>query len=110
MTESSPALPASPTRSGGSRITLRPSAREALWGYIFIGPWLIGLVLFTGGPMLASLAMSFTNFDLLHADQTRFVGLDNYIHMANDPLVATSLIATLKFALLTVPLTMVASL
>jgi multiple sugar transport system permease protein len=110
MTESSQALPATPSRPGRSRLALRPSVREALWGYVFIGPWLIGLVLFTAGPMLASLVMSFTNFDLLHADQTRFIGLDNYIHMANDPLVATSVIATFKFALLTVPLTMIASL
>jgi multiple sugar transport system permease protein len=110
MTESTQALPASPSRPRRRRLAVTPSRREAIWGYVFIGPWLIGLVLFTAGPMIASLAMSFTNFDLLHADETRFVGIDNYVHMANDPLVATSLVATFKFALLTVPLTMVASL
>jgi ABC-type sugar transport system permease subunit len=89
---------------------LRPSVREALWGYIFIGPWLIGLLIFTAGPIIASFAMSLTNFDLLHADQVRFVGFDNYIHMASDPLVATSVASTLKFAIIVVPLTMLASL
>ena len=52
-----------PTR----RMVLRPSVREALWGYVFIGPWLIGLVLFTAGPMIASFAMSLTDFNLVQA-------------------------------------------
>jgi multiple sugar transport system permease protein len=110
MTESTKALPATPSRPGPSRFVLRPSVREAIWGYVFVGPWLIGLVLFTAGPMIASFVMSLTDFDLLHADSVRFVGLDNYIQMANDPLVATSVVATFKFALITVPLTMLASL
>jgi multiple sugar transport system permease protein len=84
--------------------------REAAWGVAFIGPWLIGLVLFTAGPMVASLVMSFTNFDHVHPDQATFVGLDNYARLATDPTVAGSLIATVKFALITIPLTMVASL
>jgi multiple sugar transport system permease protein len=109
MTDTSQALPVTP-RPRRSRWTLRPSTREALWGYVFLAPWLIGLALFTAGPMIASLVMSLTNFDLLHADQTRFVGIDNYIHLTNDPLVAKSLVATFKFAIITIPLTMVASL
>jgi multiple sugar transport system permease protein len=88
----------------------RPSVREAAWGFVFIGPWLIGLVLFTAGPMIASLVMSFTNFDLVHPDAVRFVGADNYVRMAGDPTVIGSLIATLKFAAITIPLTMAASL
>jgi multiple sugar transport system permease protein len=54
--------------------------------------------------------MSLTNFDLLHADQARFIGLDNYVRMTKDPLVLQSLVATFKFALITVPVTMIASL
>ena len=88
MTESPQALPVT-TSPRRSRWTLRPSTREAIWGYVYIAPWLIGLALFTGGPILASLAMSLTNFDLLHTDQTRFIGLDNYIRLTTDPLVAT---------------------
>jgi len=87
-----------------------PAFREAFWGFVFIGPWLIGLAVFTAGPMIASLAMSLTDFNLLAAEKTRFVGIDNYIQMTRDPLVATSVIATVKFALLFVPLTMIASL
>ena len=109
MTDTSQALPVTP-RPRRSRWTLRPSTREAIWGYVFLGPWLIGLALFTAGPIIASLVMSLTNFDLLHADQTRFIGIDNYIRLTKDPLVAQALIATLKFAIITIPLTMVASL
>jgi ABC-type sugar transport system permease subunit len=109
MTASPEALSGAP-RTGRSRLVLRPSVREAIWGFVFIGPWLIGLILLTAGPIVASLVMSLTNFDLLHADQTRFVGLDNYAQMTADPLVAQALIATFKFAIIVIPLTMGASL
>lgn len=108
-----------PTRSlpGAGRPRLRrphpfrsPARREAAWGYVFIGPWLIGLALFTAGPIIASLVMSMTNFDLLHVDQTRFVGLDNYARMVDDPLLRQALAATFKFALFVIPVTMLASL
>jgi len=108
MTETPQALPVTPVRR--SRPRFRPTTREAVWGYVFVGPWLLGLILFTGGPIIASLLMSLTNFDLLHADQTRFIGLDNYIRMTSDPLVAQSLVATFKFALIVIPVTMLASL
>ncbi|HEX7591306.1 MAG TPA: hypothetical protein VF375_05090, partial [Candidatus Limnocylindrales bacterium] len=39
--------------------------REAAWGYIFISPWIVGLVLFAAVPILASLALSLTDYDLL---------------------------------------------
>ena len=89
---------------------LRPSVREAAWGFVFIGPWLIGLMLFTAGPMIASLVMSFTDFNLVRPDGTTFIGLDNYVRMASDPTIAQSLVATLKFALIAIPVTMLASL
>ena len=97
-------LPARPAR------VLRPSVREALWGYVYIGPWLVGLVVFTAGPMLVSLLMSFTDFNLVHPETTTFVGLDNYVRMWNDPTIWASLIATFKFALIAIPVTMLASL
>ena len=87
-----------------------PGLREAFWGFVFIGPWLIGLVLFTLGPMVASLVMSLTNFDLVHPGNVRFVGLQNYERLASDPTVAQSLVATFKFAAISIPVTMLASL
>jgi multiple sugar transport system permease protein len=109
MTRSTQVMATTP-RTTRSRPRLRPSQREAIWGYVFVGPWLVGLLLFTAGPMVASLVMSLTNFDLLHADQTRFVGLDNYVRMTTDPLVGQALLATFKFALIVIPATMLASL
>ena len=99
-----------PTTPPGRTLVLRPSVREALWGYLFVAPWLVGLVLFTAGPMLASLAMSLTDFNLVKPEATRFVGLDNYALLASDPTIRQSLVATVKFALLAIPITMVASL
>jgi ABC-type sugar transport system permease subunit len=109
MTDSSQALTVTP-QPRRSRLRLRPSTREAIWGYVFIGPWLVGLILFTAGPIIASLIMSMTNFDLLHVEETRFIGLDNYVRMTTDPLVAQALVATFKFALIVIPVTMLASL
>ena len=87
-----------------------PSGREALWGTVFIGPWIVGLVLLTAGPMLASLVLSLTDFDLVRPEAVRFVGLDNYIRMTSDPNVLKSLIVTFRFAIIAIPLTMIASL
>lgn len=99
-----------PTSPPGPMFNLRPSVREALWGFVFIAPWLIGILLFTAGPMIASLVMSLTDFNLVKPEATRFVGLDNYARLASDPTILQSLIATFKFALLAIPLTMGASL
>jgi multiple sugar transport system permease protein len=110
MTQSTEVLASPSPRIGRSRWKLSPSTREAAWGYVFIGPWLIGLLLFTAGPMIASMLMSFTDFDLLHPDSWRFIGLDNYVRMASDPNVAQSVRVTFVFAAITVPLTMLASL
>jgi multiple sugar transport system permease protein len=110
MADSTGTMHTTASSASGLARSRGPAFREALWGFVFIGPWLIGLALFTAGPMIASLAMSLTDFNLLAAEKTRFVGLDNYVQMTRDPLVATSVIATLKFAALTVPLTMIASL
>jgi multiple sugar transport system permease protein len=109
MSQATEALRATTGRSGRSSWG-RPSVREAFWGYVFISPWLIGLVLFTAGPMIASLVMSFTDFNLLRASETRFIGLDNYVRMANDPTIAQSVGATIRFALIVIPVTMLASL
>jgi multiple sugar transport system permease protein len=102
-----------PTTPPGRRVgtlTIRPSIREALWGYVFVAPWLVGLVLFTAGPMLASLVMSLTDFNLVKPEGTTFVGLANYARLASDPTIGQSLIATFKFAVFAIPLTMGASL
>src|SRR5690606_15449801 len=87
----------------------RPAVRKKLGkrqngiAYLFMTPWLIGFLLLTAGPLLGSLALSFTNFNLLEAPT--FVGLDNYVRMfTEDPRFWQSLKVTLIYVVLTVPL------
>lgn len=49
---------------------------EALWGYAFISPWIIGFLIFTVGPMIVSLIFSFTQYSVL--TEPRWVGFQNY--------------------------------
>jgi multiple sugar transport system permease protein len=77
--------------------------REAIMGYVFAAPWIIGFVLFIAGPMLASIALSFTSWDLL--TPMRWVGFDNYNKLLfNDPLLYQSLRVTSIYAFVSVPL------
>ena len=110
MTETTEARAAPVTATTRAHRFASPSAREAIWGFIFIGPWLIGLALFTAGPIIASLVISLTDFNLVRPEDVKFIGLDNYVKMASDPNVAQSLLVTFKFAIIAIPLTMVASL
>ena len=89
---------------------MNPVRREAAWGFVFIGPWIIGFLLFTVGPLIASLVFSFTDFNLVRPEAVRFVGLDNYVRLASDPLVVQGLLVTAQFAAHRHPVTMVASL
>lgn len=78
------------------------SRREAITFYLCISPWLIGLVAFVLGPMLASFYFSLTDWTLLSPPV--WAGLDNYARMATDPLVLQSLKITGLFTLAYVPL------
>lgn len=74
-------------------------------GYAFIAPWLTGFALFTAGPMLFSLYLSFTSSNLLSTP--RWIGLENYSRMfSEDPLFWVSLWNTAVFAVFSVPLSM----
>ena len=82
--------------------------REAIEGYLFLLPWFIGFIVFTAGPMIASLVLSFTKWGLV--DTPVFIGIENYRKMINDPLVWHSLAVTARYTLLTVPIRLVVSL
>lgn len=79
--------------------------REKIDGWLFASPWILGFVLFTAGPMLASLVISFTAWDLVGAP--RWIGLDNWSRLISDPLVRQSLRVTTVYALVSVPLSIV---
>ena len=83
--------------------------REALAGYAYLSPWIIGFLVFAGGPIIASAYWSFTIYNVLRPP--RFVGFDNYIYMfTKDDLFIPSIVRTFYFAVLSVPLAMVLSL
>ena len=77
---------------------------QRIWGFIFLSPWIIGMLAFTIIPIFASLAFSFTNFELNRPEEVEFIGLANYVKMFNDPLVGVALGVTLRFAALSLPL------
>jgi multiple sugar transport system permease protein len=55
--------------------------REARWGLLFVSPWILGLLIFTLGPIVASLYYSFTEYDILGSPT--WIGLDNYVRAFN---------------------------
>lgn len=80
--------------------------QEALYGYLFASPWLIGLAVFTLYPVLSSLYYSFTNYNF--SQNYKWIGLANYkILFTSDYLIPISAQNTLFFALLSVPLNLV---
>ncbi len=82
--------------------------RKALLGYLFITPWLLGLLLFHAGPLVASLYLSFTEYDILSAP--RWVGLRNYTYaLTGDTLFWPSLARTFSYAVAVVPLSLLAA-
>jgi multiple sugar transport system permease protein len=93
---------AKPPKSGTLRVK-KYNRREALAGYLFISPWIIGFLVFTFGAMIYSLVISFSYYNLAK-NTMRPAGLDNYRAMFDDPKVVMSLKNTLLYALMAVPL------
>jgi len=77
---------------------------ETRWAFLFLLPWIIGFVIFTAGPMIASLVLSFTNIGLRRGFD--FVGTANYERLMNDPRVGLALGNTAFYTILHVPLAM----
>ena len=76
---------------------------RTLSGYMFLTPWLIGFIGLTAGPILVSLYLSFTDFDLLQSPN--WVGAANYVRIATaDPKFLSSMKVTFLFVLFAVPL------
>ena len=83
-------------------------ARETRAAFAFLAPWIVGFLVFTFGPMIWSLVLSFTNYNLV--DPPKNVGFKNYQRMFDDPRVHTALANTFFYAVLFVPLAIVVAL
>lgn len=92
----------------GKRRTWRQK-KENRAGYAFVTPWILGLLLFTTGPMLLSLLMSFADWDIIRP--ARWRGLGNYGEAFGvDPIFWTALKVTAIYTVAAVPLGLIASL
>jgi multiple sugar transport system permease protein len=75
---------------------------DNLAGHLFLLPWFIGVLVFTIGPMIASLLLSFTDYNLLQPPT--WAGLDNIVRMMEDERLLNSLRVTLVYVIVSVPL------
>jgi len=82
--------------------------REAVDGWLFITPWLLGFLFFTAGPMIGSAVISFLDWEIL--TPPTWVGLTNFRQMATDPLFRLSLYNTAYYTFIGVPIYLVAAL
>lgn len=76
--------------------------REAIWGIVCVMPALLGFLLFSAGPILASLGISFTDWNALRPPN--WIGLDNFIAIVQDPLFWQSVRVTAIYTAVSVPL------
>jgi multiple sugar transport system permease protein len=100
-----------PHRPGQVTVTTRLRGRydRNLWFFIFVGPFVAGLLVFVYIPIIWSVVLSF--FDAHNTvTPTRFVGLSNYLDMVRDSAFRSSLLTFIVFALFIVPTTFVISL
>lgn len=106
----------------GRLVRRSPSqVREATWGLILVSPWILGLIIFTLGPILVSFYWGFTEYDILGTP--KWVGIDNYVnafglqkvlpgfsHLKGDRQFYRAIWNTLIYSGITVPIGTVSSL
>jgi len=86
----------------------REAGRDNKSAYLFLAPWLIGLIVITLGPLIASLYLSFTKYSLIQAPQ--WIGFENYVRMFSDPRLLKSLQVTFTYVIVGVPLQLIVAL
>jgi multiple sugar transport system permease protein len=97
---SPPAKPGWLARVTGTQTKFQ--TQRAMWVYVFALPWVLGLIIFWGGPILASLYFGFTNYEVIGS--AKWVGLANYQRaFTSDDLFWPSMGRTFGFALAYVP-------
>ncbi len=91
----SPASPAPGTAPRGRR-------RQELAAHVFMTPWLVGLLAVTALPMLASLYLAFTDYNVLSSPE--FIGTANFTRLVDDARFWSSVRVTLTYVVVSVPL------
>lgn len=92
--------PTKPGRRPSGNALAKEDARN-FW--LFLSPWIIGFLLFGLGPLVASLVLSFTNYNIFN--KPHFIGLANYKEMFfHDPLIYKALWNTFFYTIFAVPL------
>src|SRR5271157_976586 len=87
----------------------RAASREAVIGYLFAAPVILGLIVWVIGPMIGSILISFTDWNVLSAP--RWLGLRNYVRLfTSDLFFGNSLLVTAYYVALNVALTFIYSL
>jgi multiple sugar transport system permease protein len=94
-----------PASHTGRRKTWRKDGRAAL---LFLAPWFVGLIGITIGPILASLVLSFTDYNLLSPPD--WIGLENYREMMGDRRLHQALRVTITYTLVGVPAQLIVAL
>jgi multiple sugar transport system permease protein len=107
--QSKPPAPGDVARHRRGRATSRRGTGHQPQAYVFLAPWIIGAIALTIGPMVVSLYLSFTDYDLF--TEPHWVGLDNFTRMfTDDDRYLQSVKVTLVYVLASVPLKLIASL
>jgi multiple sugar transport system permease protein len=86
----------------------RRQRAQTLEAMLFLSPWILGFVIFTAGPILASLVLSLMKWDVI--SPAKWVGLANYKRLFNDPLLVAALWNTVVYAALSIPLHIIVAL
>lgn len=89
-------------------IRMKERTREALDGYIMALPWLIGFSVFFFLPIIWSLIISFLDWNILYP--SKWTGVSNYVKLFNDEIFAKSMVNTVYYAGISVPLQIVLAL
>ncbi len=82
----------------------RLSVREARNFWFFTSPWILGFIFLSGGPIIASLVLSFTNYSI--TAPPAWVGIQSYANLLTDPIYIKSIGVTLTYTFLSVPLSL----
>ncbi|SDS73422.1 carbohydrate ABC transporter membrane protein 1, CUT1 family [Friedmanniella luteola] len=83
----------------------RARRKDALYGLAFLGPQLVGLIVFLVGPLIFAFVLAFVNWDGFNPMTS--AGLDNFRFVFTDPQIARSALNTLWFTILQVPSVMI---